>query len=113
MGVANKSDLSTAAPRIVRTNLISDEPQPLLIDLELLHLLQDDLGKDVQLVVVTINGEHDAISLRLEGVAQTGELGVVRVLGEGVLDELGEEARLDRMESGVVDDGTVRESKWG
>lgn len=62
----------------------------------------------MQLVVVTIDGEEDAISLRLEGVAQTGKLGVVGELDQRVLDKLREEAGLDRVEGGVVDDGTRR-----
>jgi len=89
------------------THLIGDQPQPLLINLEALHFLQHDLGEYVQLVVVSIDGEEDAVSLRIEGVAQAGELGIVGVLDQRVLDELGKEAGLNRVERGVVDDGTA------
>jgi hypothetical protein len=85
-GVSNAPSSCSHRPK---THLIGDQPQPLLIDPEALHLLQDDLGENVQLVVVSIDGEEDAVSLGLEGVAQAGELGIVGVLDQRVLDELG------------------------
>ena len=46
--------------------------------------------------------------LRVELIAQAGQLRVVRVLDERVLDEFDEETRLDSVQSSVVDEGTGR-----
>lgn len=60
----------------------------------------------MKLVIVSIDGEKNAIPLGLKGVTQSGELSIVGVLDESIFDELGKEAGLDRVESGVVDEGT-------
>lgn len=93
------------------TNLIDDDIEPLLVDFESLDRVKDDLGEDLKLVVVSIDGEEDTIGLAVEGVAQTCEVGIVRVLDERVADELSEESGLDGVEGGVVDEGTAHEEE--
>lgn len=87
--------------------LILDDIEPLGVDLQVAELLEHDLGENGKLVVVSVHGEDDAIGLRVEGVAQPGKLGIVRVLGERISHKLRHESRVDRVQSSIVDDWTV------
>ena len=86
-------------------HLVRNEVESLLVNLESFHLLKDYLGKNFQLVVVTVNSEQYSVRLCLELIAETCELCIVRVLDKRVFDKLSVQARLDSVHSGVVDEG--------
>lgn len=90
------------------TYLIHDNIEPLPVNLQRPHLLKHYLCQHSELVVISIDGQQDTVSLGVEGVTQSSQFCLVRILDEGISDELSKESRLNRVEWRGVDERTVR-----
>lgn len=83
--------------------MIDNDVEPLAINLEVLHPLDDHVQQDGEFVIVPVRVQEDPVRLLIERVTQAGQVGVVRVLVQAVAHEFGEHARTDRSDRARID----------
>jgi hypothetical protein len=69
--------------------------EALRIHFEISQALKHDLVQNGQLVVVPLDRQRKVVHLRVEGVAESCQIGIVRVFSKRVFDQVGEQAGFD------------------
>ena len=79
--------------------LVLHYSQSIRLNLEVSRALQDVLGQNMQLVVVTVQRDIQTKRLTAQTVSETREISVVRELRKGVRDQIREQPESQTMSS--------------